>query len=82
MIPGDGIGMEVVGQGIKLLEKIEEIDSLEFSFDYFPWGCQFYLKNHQMMPSDGIEILKRYDSIIMDSVGFPGVPYNVSLWAS
>lgn len=80
VIPGDGIGVEVVDQGIKLLEKLEEIDSIKFSFDFFPWGCQYYLKNNQMMPPDGIEILKRYDSIIMGPVGFPGVPDNVSLW--
>jgi tartrate dehydrogenase/decarboxylase/D-malate dehydrogenase len=80
VIPGDGIGIEVVNEGVKILEKLEEIDSVHFSFDTFPWGCQYYLKNHEMMPYSGLETLKEYDSIIMGAVGHPSVPDHISLW--
>lgn len=81
LLPGDGIGPEVVAEGVKVLKAIEKIDdSISFSFTEFPWGCTYYLEHGKMMPDDGIEILKQFDAIYLGAVGYPGVPDHISLW--
>ena len=80
VIPGDGIGKEVVDEGIKVLKKIASLDkTFNFQFDYFPWGCEYYLKNNKMMDEDGLEKLKQYDAIYLGAVGYPTVPDYLSL---
>ena len=81
VIAGDGVGPEVIQEGIKVLRKVAELDAgFEFEFNYFPWGCEFYLENGEMMDADGIEQLKGFDAIYLGAVGFPGVPDHISLW--
>ncbi|MEC1522733.1 tartrate dehydrogenase [Neobacillus niacini] len=81
VIAGDGVGPEVINEGIKVLNKVAEIDStFQFDFTYFPWGCEFYTKHGKMMDDDGIEQLKEFDAIYLGAVGFPGVPDHISLW--
>ena len=81
LIPGDGIGPEVIAEGVKVLRKIEELDSsLSFVFEKYPWGCEYYLREGKMMPDDGIEQLKGSDAIYLGAVGYPGVPDHISLW--
>lgn len=80
LIPGDGIGPEVVDEGVKILKAIEKMDSnLSFDFTEFPWGCEYYIENGAMMAEDGIEQLKAFDSIYLGAVGYPGVPDHISL---
>ncbi|CAM3062892.1 tartrate dehydrogenase [Filibacter tadaridae] len=80
LIPGDGIGPEVIAEGVKVLKTIERLNSeISFSFTEFPWGCQYYLENGKMMADDGIEQLKEYDAIYLGAVGYPGVPDTISL---
>lgn len=80
LIPGDGIGPEVIAEGVKILHAIEKMDSsLSFTFSEFPWGCEYYLKEGKMMDDDGIEQLKPFDAIYLGAVGYPGVPDHVSL---
>lgn len=81
VIPGDGIGPEVINEGIKVLNTIARLDqSFRFEFTYFPWGCEFYTQNGKMMDDDGIDQLKEFDAIYLGAVGFPGVPDHISLW--
>src|SRR5699024_9482341 len=81
LIPGDGIGPEVVAEGVKVLRAIEEMDqNLSFSLSTFPWGCEYYLEHGKMMADDGIEQLKSFDAIYLGAVGAPGVPDHISLW--
>lgn len=81
VIPGDGIGPEVLQEGIKVFNKIQELDgSLQFEYTYFPWGCEYYSKHGVMMDEDGIEQLKNFDAIFLGAVGYPGVPDHISLW--
>ena len=81
LVPGDGIGPEVVAEGVKVLQAIEELDKeLSFSFQEFPWGCEYYLEHGKMMDEDGIERLKTFDAIYLGAVGYPGVPDHISLW--
>lgn len=82
VIPGDGIGVEVVPSAIKVLDKIAKKEgTFQFEWTYFPWGCEYYLEHGEMMPADGIETLKQYDQIFLGAVGMPDiVPDHVSLW--
>ena len=81
VIAGDGIGPEVLAEGIKTLNKVSELDgSFKFEFTHFPWGCDYYLETGKMMPDDGIETLKGFDAIYLGAVGAPGVPDHISLW--
>ncbi len=80
-IPGDGIGPEVIREGIKILNKIAEADeTFQFEFTEFPWGCEYYTKHGVMMDEDGMEKLKEFDAIYLGAVGYPGVPDHISLW--
>ena len=80
VIPADGIGVEVVNEGIKVLNKISSLDSsINFEFTYFPWGCEYYLKTGKMMDEDGLERLKEFDAIYLGAVGYPTVPDHLSL---
>lgn len=81
MIPGDGIGPEVVAEGVKVLQAAAEIDGgLAFNFEWFPWGCEYYAANGEMMPPGGLDTLRNFDTIFLGAVGYPGVPDHVSLW--
>ena len=80
VIPGDGIGKEVVAEGIKVLDTIASIDGgFKFDYTYFPWGCEYYLKTGKMMDDDGLEQLKKFDAIYLGAVGYPTVPDHLSL---
>lgn len=81
VIPGDGIGPEVIAEGVNTLNCIAELDGgFQFEFEYFPWGCEYYLKNGKMMDEDGIQRLSAFDAIYLGAVGYPGVPDHISLW--
>ncbi|MCT8140196.1 tartrate dehydrogenase [Anaerobacillus sp. CMMVII] len=82
VIPGDGIGNEVVPAALRVLEAASEIDGgLSFKWTNFPWGCQYYLEHGKMMSDDGIAALKNFDQIFLGSVGMPNlVPDHISLW--
>jgi len=81
VIKGDGIGPEVLNEGIKVLNKISELDpEINFDFSFFPWSCEYYLKHGKMMDDNGLDQLKDFDAIYLGAVGFPGVPDHISLW--
>ncbi|MBE1555531.1 tartrate dehydrogenase [Sporosarcina limicola] len=81
VIPGDGIGPEVIEEGVKVMKKIAQLDGrMQFEFTYFPWGCEYYVEHGKMMADDGIEQLKSFDAIYLGAVGYPGVPDHISLW--
>ena len=81
VIAGDGIGPEVIAQGIRVLQEAARLDgSFSFEFTHFPWGCEYYKQTGRMMAEDGIEQLKQFDAIFLGAVGAPGVPDHISLW--
>ncbi len=80
VIPGDGIGKEVVPEGIRVLEASAAKYGLELNWESFPWSCEHYAKNGRMMPEDGLQQIRRHDAIFLGAVGFPGVPDHISLW--
>lgn len=82
VIPGDGIGKEVVPAAMRVLDAAAEIHG-GFSFEWteFPWGSEYYLEHGSMMPDDGIQTLKHFDQIFLGAVGMPNlVPDHISLW--
>ena len=81
VIAGDGIGPEVIAEGVKVLKRVAELDGgFQFEFTHFPWGCEYYLREGRMMAEDGLEQLSRFDAILLGAVGYPGVPDHISLW--
>ena len=80
VIPGDGIGREVVPEGLRVLEAAGRRFQLEFAWQSFDWGCERYLEQGQMMPDDGLERLAGFEAIYLGAVGAPGVPDHLSLW--
>jgi tartrate dehydrogenase/decarboxylase/D-malate dehydrogenase len=80
VIPGDGIGQEVISEGIKCLKTLSEIfGETRFEFKFFPWGSDFYLHHGRMMPEEGLEILKGFEAIYLGAVGDPRIPDDVTL---
>ncbi len=80
VIPGDGIGREVMPEGLRVLETAGARHGLSFEWQHFDWSCEYYAKTGAMMPADGIDQLRDFDAIYLGAVGFPGVPDHVSLW--
>src|ERR1019366_2439872 len=80
VIPGDGIGKEVVPEGLRVLEAAGRRFGLKFSLRHFDWICETYAKTGKMMPDDGLDQLRPFDAIFLGAVGYPGVPDHVSLW--
>jgi len=80
VIPGDGIGKEVVPEGMRVLEAAARRFDLSFVFDEFDYSCETYTRTGRMMPDDGLERIRHHDAIFLGAVGFPGVPDHVSLW--
>jgi len=80
VIAGDGIGAEVVPEGIRVLEAAGRRFGISFDWQEFDWSCARYEATGRMMPEDGIEQLSTHDAIFLGAVGLPGVPDHVSLW--
>src|SRR5919109_2102710 len=80
VIPGDGIGKEVVPEGQRVLEAAGAKFGIRFQWEAVPWSCEYFSRNGRMMPHDGLDRIRNHDSIFLGAVGFPGVPDHVSLW--
>jgi tartrate dehydrogenase/decarboxylase/D-malate dehydrogenase len=80
VIEGDGIGREVVPEGLRVLEAAARKFDIEFAWTHFDWSCETYAKTGRMMPEDGLDQLRPFDSIYLGAVGYPGVPDHISLW--
>lgn len=80
VIPGDGIGREVMPEGIRVLEAAATRFGFAFEWQHLDWSCEVYHQTGRMMPADGLEGIRGHDSIFLGAVGYPGVPDHVSLW--
>ena len=81
VIPGDGIGREVIPAGVEVLAALARRDGgFDLAFDHFGWGSDYYKANGVMMPPDGRDQIKNHDAIFFGAVGAPDVPDHVSLW--
>ena len=83
VIPGDGIGKEVVPEGLRVLERRRANSASHFEFAHFDWSCDYYARTGRMMPEDWFETLSPFEAIFYGAVGWPAtVPDHVSLWGS
>jgi tartrate dehydrogenase/decarboxylase/D-malate dehydrogenase len=80
-IPGDGIGIEVIDAGLRVLNALAERDG-GFALDVtsFDWGSDRYKREGALMPADGAQDLKNYDAIFFGAVGAPDLPDHLTLW--
>jgi tartrate dehydrogenase/decarboxylase / D-malate dehydrogenase len=80
VIAGDGIGKEVMAEGIRVMDAAASVFGFQIEWTSFDWSCEYYSRYGSMMPSDGIAQLRGADAIYLGAVGYPGVPDHVSLW--
>ena len=80
LIPGDGIGKEVVPEGVRVLDAAAAKFGFDFQWDDFDWSCETYHKTGAMMPEDGLDQIRGHDAVYLGAVGYPGVPDHISLW--
>ena len=80
-IPGDGIGIEVIAEGEKVLRALAAKDGgFALEFTPFDWGSERFLKTGAYMPDNPLNTLKKFDAIFFGAVGSPDVPDHISLW--
>ena len=79
-IPGDGIGNEVIPDGVEVLRKISAIEGFALEVQNFDWSSERYVRTGAYIPAGGLEQLKKFDAIFFGAVGAPDVPDHVSLW--
>jgi tartrate dehydrogenase/decarboxylase/D-malate dehydrogenase len=80
VIPGDGIGTEVMAAALQVLEAVRAKHGVELQFTELDWSCSRYASTGAMMPDGGIDTLAKHDAVLLGAVGWPGVPDHVSLW--
>ena len=80
VIPGDGIGQEVIPVGQRAIEAAATRFDFSVTWKDYDWSCKRYADTGQMMPDEGIDQLRESDAIYLGAVGFPGVPDHISLW--
>jgi tartrate dehydrogenase/decarboxylase/D-malate dehydrogenase len=80
LVPGDGIGKEVIPEGVKVLNALAAQHGFGLDYQDFPYSCEYRARHGRMMPEDGIARLSQCDAIYLGAVGYPGVPDHVSLW--
>ncbi len=80
VIPGDGIGVEVVDAAWRVLNAAAVAHRFELVGTTFPWSCEYYLAHGRMMPENGIDLLRAFDAVLLGAAGWPSkVPDSVSL---
>src|SRR5882757_9190304 len=80
VIAGDGIGKEVVPEGMRVLEAAGRRFNFQMHWHAFNWSCETYVQTGKMMPEDGLRQLAPFSAIFLGAVGHPSVPDHVSLW--
>jgi tartrate dehydrogenase/decarboxylase/D-malate dehydrogenase len=79
VIPGDGVGREVIPHGRRVLEQIARKHSVRFDFEEFEWGGSYYLAHGTMMPPNALDLLRQSDAILLGAVGHPDIPDHITL---
>ena len=82
VIPGDGIGKEVIPVGQSVADKVAASCGFSLEWTPFDWSCDRYVAEGAMMPQDAIEQLKAFDAIYLGAIGWPTVPDHISIWNS
>jgi len=81
ILPGDGIGPEVMQEALKVMETLSALDSsFQFNTEELPWNSDYFLTHGQMMPDDGLDRLKKFDAILFGAIGDSRVPDETTIW--
>lgn len=80
VVPGDGIGPEVVAATLPLLRTAAALEDVEVAATAFDWGTDRYLREGEVMPHDAAETLRAFDAVLFGAVGRPDVPPHVPVW--
>ena len=73
VIPGDGIGPEVVHQGLRVLERVASIEGFDVRPTRFPFGAEHYLKSKEILPDSAFEEIRGHDAILLGAIGDPRI---------
>src|SRR5262249_46544112 len=79
VIPGDGVGLEVIPHGKRVLDAIAGRHGVSFDFHDFDWGASYYFAHGRMMPADALNCLRQFDAILLGAVGHPDIPDHITL---
>ncbi len=79
VVPGDGIGPEVVRAARRVLEAAGGRHAIDFTFEEFDWGAEYYFQHGRMMPASALDLLRSFDAILLGAVGHPDIPDHVTL---
>src|SRR5690606_32716233 len=80
ILPGDGIGREVMPPALAVLAEIEKRSpDVSFRLESFDWGADYYLEHGRMMPADALETLAGFDAILLGAIGHPAIQDNITL---
>src|SRR5262249_54155730 len=71
VIPGDGIGKEVMPEGLRAMEAAGRKFGIQWKFDEFDWSCDYYKKHGRMMPDDALDRLAKHDAVYFGAAGWP-----------
>jgi len=80
VLPGDGIGREVVAEAERVMDAAASTFGFSVSTESHDWSCEYYTRHGRMMPDEALDTLAPFDAILLGAVGYPGVPDHVSLW--
>src|SRR3954470_17477953 len=76
VIPGDGIGREVTGEAVKVIEAVGKKFGRRFELEHLPWSADHFLKTGETIPANGYALLREFDAIFIGALGDPRVPDN------
>jgi tartrate dehydrogenase/decarboxylase/D-malate dehydrogenase len=80
VIEGDGIGKEVVPEGIRVVEQAARLFGVDIAWDRQDWGCDHHARTGRMMPENGLDRIAQHDAIFLGAIGWPTVSDVESLW--
>jgi tartrate dehydrogenase/decarboxylase/D-malate dehydrogenase len=79
VIPGDGVGREVVPAALRVLDRVSNKFGIQFEYTHEDWGTDYYFQHGRMMPPDALDRLRPADAILLGAVGHPEVPDHITL---
>ena len=79
IVKGDGIGVDVVDEGMKVLDALAPKYDITWDYTEFPWSSDYYFQNGRMMPTDALETLKSFNAVFLGAVGHPDIQDNITL---
>ena len=79
VIKGDGIGVDVVNEGIKVLDALAHRYGINWQYTEFDWSSDYYFEHAKMMPDDALETLEAFNAVFLGAVGHPDIQDNITL---